>query len=71
MVNPSTNYVTQSEACRITGISPKSIIRVCTVNNVRMRSFAGLKGTKFHKGDLLRLLAAADAGESLRVEARA
>lgn len=66
----STNFITQSEACRLTGISPKSITRICMANNVRIRSFPGLKGRKFHKADLMRLLSAADAGESLRAEAR-
>jgi hypothetical protein len=60
---PSTLYIRSGEACAMTGLTPKTLLRIATLNGVRVRKFPGMeRGTMYHKIDLLKLLAAADRG---------
>jgi hypothetical protein len=55
------NWIRTSEACRMTGLTPKTLLRIATLNGVRVRKFPGMERMiKYHKADLLKLLAKAD-----------
>lgn len=70
IVEPHDLFITCREVGRLLGLCRQSVLKVVRANKVRTRKFPGLKGTRFYRPDVERVLAAADTGEDLRTEAR-
>jgi len=67
----SDHYVNRIEAARLLGVCTRSVKKLATVYKIRQRRFEGLRGTKYLRGDLLRVLEAADTAAETGTEARA
>jgi len=63
-------YMTNQEVQKLLGLSWKSVRKVARVNGIRTRQYPGLKGAKFYRPDVERLLANADGGDEVRTATR-
>jgi hypothetical protein len=60
------HYISLIEAARLMGVCTRSVKKIATVNKVRQRRIEGIRGVKYLRADLLRVLAAADVGTGAR-----
>lgn len=60
------HYVNRVEAARLLGVCTRSVKKIAAAYQVRERRFKGIRGTKYMRADLLRVLAAADVGTEAR-----
>lgn len=64
-------YCTRAEAARILGLTPRLIDKIATRNGLSLYRVPGHVRGYYRRAEIQRLLAAADVGAAVRMEARA
>lgn len=63
---PNDLFITNTEIQRMTGLCAKSVRKLAERNKVRTRRIPGMRSVRYHRGDIQKLIDAADRGEAVR-----
>jgi hypothetical protein len=71
IVEPHDLFITCREVGRMLGLCRQSVLKVVEANGIRTRKIKGIKGARFYRPDVERVLAAADVAAEVSTATRA